>query len=76
MVVYASTNVHRVEPVRRGTRIAAIFWIQSLVRDEPKREILYDLNEVLAGLRDKLDGNEQVALASIYSNLMRQWAET
>jgi len=76
MVVYASTNVHRVEPVRRGTRIAAIFWIQSLVRDEPKREILYDLNEVLAGLRDKLDGNEQAALASIYSNLMRQWAET
>jgi PKHD-type hydroxylase len=76
MVVYASTNVHRVEPVRRGTRIAAIFWIQSLVREESKREILYDLNEVLAGLRDKLDGNEQVALASIYSNLMRQWAET
>jgi len=76
IVVYASTNVHRVEPVRRGTRIAAIFWIQSLVRDEPKREILYDLNEILAGLRSKLDGNEQMALASIYSNLMRQWAET
>lgn len=76
MVVYASTNVHRVEPVRRGSRIAAIFWIQSLVRDEPKREILYDLNEILAGLRDKLDNNEQMALASIYSNLMRQWAET
>jgi PKHD-type hydroxylase len=69
-------GVHRVEPVRRGTRIAAIFWIQSLVRDEPKREILYDLNEILAGLRSKLDGNEQMALASIYSNLMRQWAET
>jgi PKHD-type hydroxylase len=65
-----------VEPVRQGTRIAAIFWIQSLVRDEPKREILYDLNEILAGLRSKLDGNEQMALASIYSNLMRQWAET
>ena len=76
MVVYASTNVHRVEPVRRGSRIAAVFWIQSLVRDEPKREILYDLNEILAGLRSKLDGNEQMALASIYSNLMRQWAET
>jgi PKHD-type hydroxylase len=76
MVAYASTNVHRVEPVRRGSRIAAIFWIQSLVRDEPKREILYDLNEILAGLRDKLDNNEQMALTSIYSNLMRQWAET
>jgi PKHD-type hydroxylase len=76
MVVYSSTNVHRVEPVKRGTRIAAIFWIQSLVRDEPKREILHDLNEILAGLRDKLAANEQMALASIYSNLMRQWAET
>jgi PKHD-type hydroxylase len=76
MVLYASTNVHRVEPVKRGNRIAAIFWIQSLVRDEPKREILYDLNEILAGLRDKLGNNEQMALTSIYSNLMRQWAET
>jgi len=76
MVVYASTNVHRVEPVRRGTRVAAIFWIQSLVREESKREILHDLNEILSGLRDKLAANEQMALASIYSNLMRQWAET
>jgi PKHD-type hydroxylase len=76
MVVYASTNVHRVEPVRRGSRVAAIFWIQSLVREEPKREILHDLNEILSGLRAKLEPNEQMALASVYSNLMRQWAET
>ena len=76
MVVYASTNVHRVEPVRRGSRIAAIFWIQSMVRDESKREILFDLNEILGGLRDKLDANELMALTSIYSNLMRQWAQT
>jgi PKHD-type hydroxylase len=76
MVVYSSTNVHRVEPVKRGSRIAAVFWIQSLVREESKREILHDLNEILSGLRDKLSGNEQMALASIYSNLMRQWAET
>lgn len=76
MVVYASTNVHRVEPVKRGSRIAAIFWIQSLVRDESRREILYDLNEILDALRQKLAGQEVMALASIYSNLMRQWAET
>ncbi len=76
MIVYASTNVHKVEPVRRGSRIAAIFWIQSLVRDESKREILFDLNEILDALRKKLDGQETMALASIYSNLMRQWAET
>ena len=76
MIVYASTNVHRVEPVRRGSRIAAIFWIQSLVRDESRREILHDLNEILDVLRSKLSGQETMALASIYSNLMRQWAET
>jgi PKHD-type hydroxylase len=76
MIVYASTNVHKVEPVRRGSRIAAIFWIQSLVRDESKREILHDLNEILGSLRDKLAAQETMALASIYSNLMRQWAET
>jgi PKHD-type hydroxylase len=76
MVVYASTNVHRVQPVTRGSRIAAIFWIQSLVRDEARRDILFDFAEIMAGVRQKLDGNEQMALASIYSNLMRQWAET
>jgi PKHD-type hydroxylase len=76
MIVYASTNVHRVEPVRRGSRIAAIFWIQSLVRDEARREILFDLNEILDAVRSKLPGQETMALASIYSNLMRQWAET
>jgi len=76
MVVYSSTNVHRVEPVRKGSRIAAIFWIQSLVRDEARREILFDLNEILDAVRSKLPGQETMALASIYSNLMRQWAET
>lgn len=76
MIVYASTNAHRVEPVRRGSRIAAIFWIQSLVRDESKREILFDLSEILDALKDKLASHETMALASIYSNLMRQWAET
>jgi PKHD-type hydroxylase len=75
MVVYASTNVHRVEPVRRGTRVAAVFWIQSLVRDESKREILYDLSVIMNGLRDRLDATENAGIAAVYSNLMRQWAE-
>ncbi|MGE0373563.1 MAG: PKHD-type hydroxylase, partial [Gammaproteobacteria bacterium] len=64
------------QPVTRGSRIAAIFWIQSLVREESKRDILFDFAEILMGVRQKLDANEQMALASIYSNLMRQWAET
>lgn len=76
MVVYASTNSHRVEPVTRGTRLAAIFWIQSMVRDESRREILFDLNQILDVVEKKLDAAERMALASIYHNLLRQWVET
>jgi len=76
MVVYASTNSHRVEPVTRGTRLSAIFWIQSMVRDESKREILFDLNQILDVVEKKLAPPENMALTSIYHNLLRQWAET
>ena len=76
MVVYASTNAHRVEPVTRGTRRAAIFWMQSMVREEPRREILFDLNQLLDVVEKKLAPAENMALASIYHNLLRQWTET
>jgi len=76
MVVYASTNAHLVEPVTRGSRLAAIFWIQSMVRDEPKREILFDLSQILGALREKVGAAELMALTSVYHNLLRVWAET
>jgi PKHD-type hydroxylase len=76
MVVYASTNSHRVEPVTRGTRLAAIIWVQSMVRDESRRDILFDLNEIMDSVDKKIDAAEKMALASIYHNLLRQWAET
>jgi PKHD-type hydroxylase len=76
MVVYSSTSAHRVDPVTRGTRLAAIFWIQSMVRDEPKREILFDLSQVLAALRDRVGHAELMALTAVYHNLLRIWAET
>jgi PKHD-type hydroxylase len=76
MVLYSSTSPHRVEPVTRGSRLAAIFWVQSMVRDEPKREILFDLNQILVSVRDRLDTNEQMALTAVYHNLLRTWAET
>ena len=76
MVVYASTNSHRVEPVTRGTRLAAIIWVQSMVRDESRRDILFDLNEIMDSVDKKIDAAERMALASIYHNLLRQWAET
>lgn len=76
MVVYASTNSHRVEPVTRGTRLAAIFWAQSMVRDEARRDILFDLNQIMDAIDKKIGAAEKMALASIYHNLLRQWAET
>jgi PKHD-type hydroxylase len=76
MVVYASTSAHRVEPVTRGSRLAAIFWIQSMVRDEPKRDLLYDLSEILGAVRPKLAQPEIMALTAVYHNLLRTWAET
>ncbi|MEO8717459.1 MAG: Fe2+-dependent dioxygenase [Burkholderiales bacterium] len=76
MVVYSSTSPHRVEPVKRGSRRAAIFWIQSMIRDESKRELLFDLNHILSALHGKAEQPVQMALASVYHNLMRMWVET
>lgn len=76
MVVYSSTSAHRVEPVRRGTRLAAIFWIQSMVRDEAKRDILFDLNHVVSSLHGKVEQPAVMALAAVYHNLLRMWVET
>ena len=76
MVVYSSTSAHRVEPVTRGTRLAAVFWVQSMVRDEPKREILFDLSEVLGAVRGRIGTGELSALTAVYHNLLRTWADT
>jgi PKHD-type hydroxylase len=76
MVVYASTNAHRVEPVTRGTRLAAIFWIQSMIREEAKRDVLFDLNHVITALHGKVEHPAQMALSAVYHNLLRMWAET
>ena len=76
LVLYPGTSVHGVEPVTRGTRLAAFFWVQSMVRDEPKRDILYDLSETLGALRGKVGSGELSALTAVYHNLLRMWAET
>jgi PKHD-type hydroxylase len=78
MVVYPASSVHRVEPVTRGVRIASFFWIQSLIRDDSQRTLLYDFDCALGGLRRRgLAGEaEMVALTGTYHNLLRRWAET
>ncbi|GGO84810.1 PKHD-type hydroxylase [Marinobacterium nitratireducens] len=78
LVLYPSTSLHRVTPVTGGARIAAVFWLQSMVRDNARRELLYDLDQSIQSLGGRLGGDdaEVVRLTGCYHNLIRQWADT
>lgn len=75
-IVYPSTTLHEVRPVTSGARLVAVTFIESLVRDEAKRTLMYELNEVavLEGL--KLSWQNRVRLESVRYNLMRMWSES
>lgn len=76
MVVYPAGSIHRVEPVTRGVRLAAFFWIQSLVRDDGARSLLYELDTAIRQLTiDGADRASLVRLVGCYHNLLRRWAE-
>ncbi|MEM9947323.1 MAG: Fe2+-dependent dioxygenase [Cyanobacteria bacterium P01_D01_bin.36] len=76
VLVYPSTSLHRVEPVTRGVRWAAIGWLQSKVRDAGKREILFELDTARRSLFAKHGKTDEFDLISkSLSNLMRQWVE-
>jgi len=75
-IVYPATSLHRVEPVRSGTRLASFLWTQSWVRDAWQRKMLFDLDMSILKLRGRLgDCEELLALTSTYHNLLRQWSE-
>lgn len=77
LVLYPGTSVHRVEPVTRGERLACFFWIESMVRRDDQRRVLYDMDMAILALRREHGDNEQtVALTGCYHNLLRMWAET
>jgi PKHD-type hydroxylase len=68
--------LHRVDPVRSGVRVAAFFWIQSMVRNESDRAILFDLDTAIQSLSgDGGDADDLVRLTGVYHNLLRRWAE-
>jgi len=76
MILYPSTSLHRVTPVTRGARIASFFWIQSMVRDDGQRTLLFDLDGAIQRLRNDVpDHPSGVQLTAVYHNLIRQWAE-
>ena len=77
MVLYPGGSVHRVAPVTRGRRYAAFFWIQSMIRDDNQRRILFDLDAAIQALAAEGAAQaELVRLAGVYHNLLRAWAET
>jgi PKHD-type hydroxylase len=77
IVVYPSSSLHHVTPITRGSRWSSFFWTQSMVRDDGKRMLLYDLDMAIIEVRQKLGDHERasVALTSHYHNLLRRWAE-
>ena len=77
MVLYPASSLHRVTPVTRGERVASFFWIQSMVRDDAARRILFDLDSAVqdvAGQQGQGDA-AVVRLTGVYHNLLRRWAE-
>jgi PKHD-type hydroxylase len=76
MVLYPAGSLHRVEPVTRGTRLASFFWVQSMVRDDAQRTLLYDLDMAIMRLtRDAPGSPALVSLTGCYHNLLRMWSE-
>lgn len=76
MVLYPSTSLHHVTPVTSGARVCSFFWIQSLVRDDGRRTLLFDMDTAIQRLaRDVPDHPSTVQLTGVYHNLLRQWGE-
>ena len=77
LVLYPASSLHLVRPVTRGARTASFFWIQSMVRDDGERTLLYDLDRAVQQVhRDLPDSPASVQLTGVYHNLLRRWADT
>jgi len=75
-IMYPASSIHRVAPVIRGERLVAVTWVQSLVRDPARRELLYELNQAREALLDKSpDAPETARVNAAYVNLVRMWGE-
>ena len=77
LVLYPASSVHHVTPVTRGTRVASFFWIQSMVRDDGARALLFEQDTAIQSIAARLgsDDPQIVRLTGVYHNLLRRWAE-
>jgi PKHD-type hydroxylase len=77
MVLYPGTSLHQVTPVTRGARVASFFWIESMIREDAQRSLLFDLDMSIVRLTQDAPGHASlVALTGCYHNLLRMWADT
>lgn len=76
LLLYPASSLHRVHPVTRGERVCSFFWVQSLVRSEAQRALLFDMDQSIQKLRARLgDVEETLSLTGNYHNLLRMWSE-
>jgi PKHD-type hydroxylase len=76
LILYPATSLHRVNPITRGARIGSFFWIQSMVREDAQRTLLFDLDMAIVRLtRDRPEDPALVSLVGVYHNLLRMWTE-
>ena len=76
MVLYPASSLHHVRPVLRGARVASFFWLQSMVRDDGQRTLLFDLDNAIRRVAGEIpESPAPVQLTAVYHNLLRRWAE-
>ncbi|WP_282275991.1 Fe2+-dependent dioxygenase [Stenotrophomonas sp. PS02297] len=76
LILYPSSSLHQVTPVTRGARLASFFWVQSMIRDDARRRMLFEMDTSIETLRrGNADANAVLQLTGVYHNLLRQWAE-
>ena len=77
LILYPATSLHQVTPITRGERLASFFWIQSLIRDDGQRTLLYEMDVAIQQLnRTGADEDARRTLVGCYHNLLRRWADT
>lgn len=77
MVLYPASSLHQVTPVKRGVRVACFMWVQSLVRDDGERALLFDLDNAIQRLNQSgADAVARRTLVGTYHNLLRKWSDT
>ncbi len=76
LILYPASSLHHVRPVTRGARLASFFWVQSMVRDDAKRTMLFDLDLAVQRISQDMPGHPSlVQLTGLYHNLLRLWAD-